>query len=402
MGSVGCGLWVYDPASRQPVAVWGETERRKVFQLISLENSVLALTHSGMYLFPALLSDSSSTVQVLVPSHHCPRSGLDNNVGVYIPQSGNLPAAEAWVCAQTGHWFQILSPTDISTKEEVETRPSQGRKIRHMQPVVVQDKCYLFVANKHIIQKWEVVSRSCLDDFDCHAVCWPNTSGVGSSVPLKQGRVTSLTSGNSMLYVGTGGGTILVVNAHTLETTSRLSAYTTPVRCLFSVKMMQAFSRMISTVDSTTMRFNSSSTSIVNSSVSTMRSSSSSTSVVNSVMSTAPSMSSVSSLDSVMTSLDPESAAVSDERSVLMSFGIGYKGVVGSHRNHPDSFLLPHALTSCPCCTHFFIKAQPSPTAAYLLLWSVDGGAMRGADGLQLPPYEDVDGGEEHLDGSSE
>lgn len=363
--------------SRQLLAVWGETEGRKIFQLIVLNDSVLALTHSGVYLFPSQLSEYTSTVQVLVPSHHCPHSGSDHNVGVYIPRSGNLPNAEVWACPQGVPLFQVFSPEDITVKEEVVVPPSLGRKIRHLESTVVQGKSYLFVADRHILQKWEVASRTHLDALDCHAACWTNAGGGESHVnsrQLRQGRVTSLTGDEGTLYVGNGAGIILLVNADTVEVTCRLNAYSTPVRCLFSIKMSQAFSRMISLTDSTTLCSN-------------VRN--------NNSLSTISTATSLSSLDSVMTP-EPDSPAAFNDRSVLMSFGIGYRGVVGSHKNHPDSFLLPSSLTSCPCCTHFFIQAQPSPSTGYLLLWSMESSCQHYGHSTIY------DNGEEHLDGSSE
>lgn len=367
MASFGSGLWVYDALCRQIVAVWGETEKRKIYQLIVLDNSVLALTRSGMFLFPEQLSDCSTPIQVLIPSHHSFSLEVDNKVGVFVPQSGSRPSAEVWVCPQSGECLQVLSSEDISLKKQMELPPEEGRRIRHLECVAVQEKCYVFVSDRHLLLKWDVLSRTHVDTLDCHTSCWTDT---GSAVPLKDGRVTTLTAGDDgTLYIGNGGGMILLVNVDTLEVMCRLRAYTTPVRCLFSVKMTDAFSRIISSIDSI---------------------------APNTPMTTTASVSSLSSLDSIL-SPGPDSPSVPDDRSVLMSFGIGYRGVVGPHKNHPDSFLLPSGLTSCTCCTHFFIQARPSPSTGYLLMWSTGNSFLRCGQGTI---YEDVDG--ENLDGSSE
>lgn len=371
VASVGCGLWVYDGTSRQVVAVWGETEKRTIYQLIVLGDSVLALTRSGMFLFPVQVSDSSTAIQVLNPSHHSPKFGMDNNVGVYVPQCGSLPSAEIWACPQSGAWLQVLSPKDISLKEQLELPPGQERRIRHIECVVLQEKCYVFVSDRHLLLRWDVPSRKHLGTLDCYTSCWTDT---GDTVPLKHGRVTSLTSGDDgTLYIGNGGGMILLVNSATLEVTYRLSAYTTPVRCLFTVKMMDVFSRIVSSSDASV---------VPNTSFN---------------MTTTASVSSMSSLDSIF-SPGPDSPSVQDNRSVLMSFGISYRGVVGAHKNHPNSFLLPSQLTCCTCCTHFFIQARPSPSTGYLLMWSTEGSSLLG----EQRTIDEGREGEENLDGSSE
>ena len=49
---------------------------------------------------------------------------------------------------------------------------------------------------------------------------------------------------NNTLYVGTGGGTILVVNPVDMTAVTRLEAYTTAVRCLSVIKMIKPFARI--------------------------------------------------------------------------------------------------------------------------------------------------------------
>ena len=368
---MGCGLWVYDGTSRQVVAVWGETEKRTIYQLIVLGDSVLALTRSGMFLFPVQVSDSSTAIQVLNPSHHSPKFGMDNNVGVYVPQCGSLPSPEIWACPQSGVRLQVLSPKDISLKEQLEMPPGQERRIRHIECVVLQEKCYVFVADRHLLLRWDVPSRKHLGTLDCYTSCWTDK---GDTVPLKHGRVTSLSSGeDGTLYIGNGGGMILLVNSASLEVTYRLSAYTTVVRCLFTVKMMDVFSRIVSSSDASV---------VPNTSFN---------------MTTTASVSSMSSLDSIF-SPGPDSPSVQDNRSVLMSFGNSYRGVVGAHKNHPNSFLLPSQLTCCTCCTHFFIQARPSPSTGYLLMWSTEGSSLLG----EQRTIDEGREAEENLDGSSE
>ena len=381
VSSVSSGLWVYDPTSKQPVAMWGETEKRTVFQLISVEDtfSVLALTRSGLYLFSTatLCEYSTSAVQVLVPVHHCPCSGQDINQGVYVPRSGNLTVPELWVCPQNGHYFQVLSPADLTLKEKVEMPASEGKKIRHMQPMVVQEETCLFVADRHLLQKWDVLGRQRVVEVDCHAASQPPGPDQPQS-PLKHGRITSLAVGTNTVYVGTGGGVILFISALTMEVSCRLEAYTMPVRCLFVIKHMKPFSRMVSTVESTV-----SHSSSTNLSLASLSSSASCTSI--------SSTDSTTSLRSVEQDYTPP-----DNKCILMSFGLGYRGVVETCKNCPETFILPYSYSPCSCCNHFFTKTRPSPSTGYLLLWSTESGPSRGQD------LSEEDLGEEHLDGSSE
>ena len=60
-------------------------------------------------------------------------------------------------------------------------------------------------------------------------------------------------------------------------------------------------------------------------------------------------------------------SSLDSERSMLISFGIGYSGVVGNSVNSPKMFILPsdrkRILTQ---------PAKPNPNDVYLLLWSIE------------------------------
>jgi serine/threonine protein kinase len=369
VGTIGEGLWVYDSVSRQLLAMWGETEEEEVYQLIQVESTVLALTGSGMYLFTAELSDSSQTVTILDPLLHRPCSETQNTVGVYIPRMSDVTSPEVWACAQKGEWVQVLYPNDLSVRVEVEIPSNQNKKIRHMVTTVVGEKCCVFLADWHMLLKYEVKSRQRAGSVDCHAAIWRECHSTHIETQLKQAQVTSLVAGDDgVLYVGNKVGKILLVKTDTLEVISRLDAYEGSVRSLKMVPMSEAFSRMISSFESTYS--------------------------LRGQMSTTPSS---SSIDSVF-SPSPLSSTLatptsSEQHSVLLSFGVGYKGVVAGATNHPDGFLLPHGLTQCPCCTHFLTQPRPVPSSTHLLLWSREA----------HPHGGDVDGREgDHLDGSSE
>ena len=370
VATIGEGLWIYDSTSHQLLAMWGETEEEKVFQLIVLETTtVLALTGSGMYLFSADLSDSSQTVAILDPVLHCPSSGSQNTVGVYVPQKSDVVSPEVWACPQKGEWVQVLHPKDLSIRVEVEIPPNQNKKIRHMVTTVVGEKSCVFVADWHVLLKYEVKSRQRVGSLDCHAAVWSECHSIPVETQMRRSQVTSLVAGDDgVLYVGNRVGGILLVKTDTLEVVSELNAYEGSVRSLQMMPMSEAFSRMISSFDST-------------SSIRTPLSATQSSSSLDSVFSPP-------SLPSTPASLSP----TADKHSVLLSFGVGYKGVVAGATNHPDGYLLPQGLTQCPCCTHFLTQPRPAPLTTHLLLWSRETHAHS----------SEVDSREEHLDGSSE
>ena len=361
LGTHRAGICVYDSNAKQPVAVWGETERNTVFQLISIEDtfSVLALTDDGLFVFPAsnIHESSVSVVCVLVPIRSRPNSGMEVDRGVYIPRCGDLTESEVWVCTEEADEFEVLCPTDLGCKESVALQPCQGRKIRCFQQMLVEEKCYVFVSERHFIQMWDVAERRVVGTLDCHALLHPpSAEGRTHTHPIsvRRSRVTSLAVGIHTVYIGTGAGTILIVNAHTLQVTSRLEAYTMPVRSLFVVRQMKPFSQMFSTVDTTA--------SHLNSSVLTSSSSSSSLASFDSSL----------SLNSLSLRSFEHESEPPDSKCVLMSFGLGYRRIVGDSKNCDNSFITPYGYTPCTCCNHFFTSAKPSPSKSYLLLWSTE------------------------------
>lgn len=180
VSTVGSGLWVFDPTSKQPIAMWGDVEKQKIFNLLHVEDtySILALTQKGMYSFSSLLTQVDPTdlqaCEVLTPTHSYPRCGNDINEGAVIPADGNLDRCEVWVCSQIGHEFQVLHPENFSILEEVpilNDGDHQGRKIRHICPFLLEGQSTLAVADRHFVHRWDVKARKKKDTFDCLQVC---------------------------------------------------------------------------------------------------------------------------------------------------------------------------------------------------------------------------------------
>ena len=160
-----------------------------------------------------------------------------------------------------------------------------------------------------------------------------------------------------LLYVGTGGGALLALNCSSMELQFVFHAYVGAVRSLLLVlpeQQTRAFTRLFSRKDSVLSGINASS------------------SVEDFSQSTHELRRRRSSLDSLMSqnsrkSLTSISDAVSLERSVLISFGVGYRGVVGNSVNVPPVFTLPSdgkkILTK---------PSKPSAKDGHLLLWSTE------------------------------
>ena len=167
-----------------------------------------------------------------------------------------------------------------------------------------------------------------------------------------------MTVTGELLYVGTGGGALLALNCSTMELYFVFHAYVGAVRSLLLVSPEQqtrAFTRLFSRKDSVLSSINSGSASsnelsLQKGNVMTRRR---------------------SSLDSLMSQTSRRSiqsfSSVPSDRSVLLSFGVGYRGVVGDSENCPQNFTLPSdgkkVLTK---------PARPSVKDGHLLLWSTE------------------------------
>lgn len=77
------------------------------------------------------------------------------------------------------------------------------------------------------------------------------------------------------------------------------------------------------------------------------------------------------------------------ENLLLISIGRGYEGIVGSHTNHPQEFILPSATVSeLQSKTQ---TAKPDPDNSYLLIWSTEkcGGEEEEDTEIEQESFED-------------
>ena len=126
-----------------------------------------------MYIFDSDLGLSDYTI-VLEP-----RDSILNEddifpiEGVVIPPVRNMKTTEVWVCSQTGRGFNVLNPQTFKVVERIPMYQPEdrARKIRHLQPIVVNDLSYLAIANRHMIERWDVENRLKIDEFNVMDYC---------------------------------------------------------------------------------------------------------------------------------------------------------------------------------------------------------------------------------------
>ena len=174
--SVGNGIHVYNTNNIEvPYASWGQDDKQQVYTLLYVEetDSVLALARTGMYAFNSNLGNPDYSI-ILEPRDSFTSDGEIFPIeGVVIPPAGNVKSTEVWVCSQTGHSFNILHPETFRVQERIDTThlENQVRKVRHLQPIVVNELSFLAVANRHLIERWDVENRLKIDEFDVMTHC---------------------------------------------------------------------------------------------------------------------------------------------------------------------------------------------------------------------------------------
>lgn len=190
-----------------------------------------------------------------------------------------------------------------------------------------------------------------------------------------------MTASGDLLYVGTGGGVLLALSCSTMEPLFVAHAYTGPIRSLLLVTPGQhsgMISRLLSqnkpqSVKSQEAGTNQQTTgsNIVSGKLSPITSPVSPSKGLGPVLAgTRPTRDRAMHLN--LKAMEPLPA----EQSVLISFGLGYRGVVGDSENCPPEFLLPSNVSSSSCCnrakkgTAATKPAKPSADDIHILLWS--------------------------------
>lgn len=168
----GSGMFIYKVHTHTPVASWGEGKEREVFTLLHVKKArtVLALTHEGIYVFDANNTVTSESAK-LQHDLFIPMSGLvQYNEGVVIPDWGNINEPEIWLCSRSGHGISILHHKKLIVMDEIYTA-DKARVVRHMQPMLVNGQSYLAIANRHLIECWDVKKREMKIEIDIVEHC---------------------------------------------------------------------------------------------------------------------------------------------------------------------------------------------------------------------------------------
>ena len=163
-----------------------------------------------------------------------------------------------------------------------------------------------------------------------------------------KGQVTAMTTTGDFLYVGTSGGVLLALNSSRMEPQFVFHAYVGTVHNLLLVSPKQLPRHMWTKVIS---RSN-----VVISSISNVNSDD----ATQSANQQQP-LRNRSNTDCMIN----QTSLRSLEHSVLVSFGIGYRGVVGDSENCPQVFTLPSDGKKKK-------PSKPSAEDSHLLLWSVE------------------------------
>jgi hypothetical protein len=200
-----------------------------------------------------------------------------------------------------------------------------------------------------------------------------------------------MTSSGELLYVGTGGGVLLALSCSTMEPLFVSHAYTGPIRSLLLVAPGQQ-SRMISRLLSHNKDQLASTTAGQSSSSNRKKLLSPITSPTSPQKAPPSLLASRPALHLNLKAMEPLPA----EQSVLISFGLGYRGVVGDSENCPQEFILPSNVScsgsggGCGCSrtkkANFTKPAKPSVDDVHILLWSAGGyGKQIGSAKLDSP-----------------
>ena len=190
----------------------------------------------------------------------------------------------------------------------------------------------------------------------------------------RKSRITTMTASDDLLYVGTGGGVLLALSCSTMEPLFVSHAYTGPIRSLLLVTPGQQ-SRMISRL----LSHNKAQSKTQQPPSTSQSSGKKMLSPITSPISPQKSpglLASRPALHLNLKAMEPLPA----EQSVLISFGLGYRGVVGDSENCPQEFILPSNNISSGGGGGNRTKkanstkpAKPSVDDVHILLWSAGG-----------------------------
>ena len=175
VSTVGSGIFIYNPNTRDFPLQWMVTERYRVYTFMEVEEvgKVVAFTNKGFFVFSSSLdiSPEESTLKPLLEREN----DEDLSIGVVVSPwlSGKVQTSEIWATSLSGPSMFILNTTRFTLEKEVPQPDTVKRRLtRHMKMLNVADTPLLAVTDKHLINFFDVMERKCLPkQFDCVEIC---------------------------------------------------------------------------------------------------------------------------------------------------------------------------------------------------------------------------------------
>ena len=184
MATVGHGLLVYNPSTKEVVAQWGVSDRYQIYTFMEIEefDLVLVLTHRGIFVFDSNITAMNNSKNCFVPKFELAKLKEEISIGVVFPCNANVSSAEVWLSSQVAKTFYIVTVDGFTVQEMVEfnSTESGNNLVRHMIPIEANRRMLLAVASRHKIYLIDVVERKQLSEhFNCHEICF-NSHGIQS------------------------------------------------------------------------------------------------------------------------------------------------------------------------------------------------------------------------------
>ena len=361
VATVGVGLHVYSATTRKKVATWKESS--KIFKLVSIEHTscVLALAHKGTHIFA--VNDIPQQTGTDIPHKLVPKHSNATEEDLTDGTLAGCYSEELWAVSSSAEGIR-LAVLDCcgTTVAEICEQVRSGRRIKHIAAHTGTN--HMLVSDRHYIELWEVQERRLVKELNCSEVCQQTytSSNYISFVSQKAvdninrwSRITSMLYFNNAIYVGTGGGAILVLSTDLQPLTSYhvcvgACRYLMGVK---SIKHVKSLSRFISRRGAPS-----------NGETMERKQSSASNEILHSISSDA-----------------------STDMSIVVSFGGTYLGATSYSTNVPLSLNPPGDPPSCTTPPYPYLLTK-SPKCDVIFTWSaysipMDGNNQDGEDQLE-------------------
>ena len=355
MATVGTGLHIYSATTKKEVARWEGSS--KIFKLVFIEHTscMLALAHKGTHLFAVSEIPQQAVGGAVggagflkaVPKHS---SALKEDLSDAVI-AGCCHNVELWAVCSSAVGTQIAVLDCLGTLQaEICDQVRTGRRIKYLASCAGTN--HVLISDRHYLELWEVQEKRMAMDFDCSEVCKqtygsPDYSNYVSKKSAdcihRLSRITSLLCFNEAIYVGTGGGMILVMSTD-LRLLTSYHTCAGASRCLMgirSVKQVKSHSRFFSRKEEV--------------------------------------LSSSETMERSSTPSEVTSSGSSSDMSIVVSFGGTYFGATNYSTNVPPSLKPPGDPPSCTTSPYPYLITKPTKDDV-VLIWSAYNPPMCGND----------------------